>query len=158
MKIVINACFGGFHPSNRAIKAYADRKGWPCYFFQRPGWKGQNKRITDEEAFANDELFSNINAYRVASPEELPPEQDGWGGMTMEERKASNEAWTLVGFEIRDIPRDDADFVAVVESLGEAASGKCSKLKIVEIPDDTEFQIEEYDGYEHVAEKHRTWS
>ena len=30
--------------------------------------------------------------------------------------------------------------------------------KIVEIPADVEWQIQEYDGMEWVAEKHRTWS
>jgi len=30
-------------------------------------------------------------------------------------------------------------------------------LAIVEIPDDVEYTIEEYDGNEHVAEAHRTW-
>jgi len=29
--------------------------------------------------------------------------------------------------------------------------------KVVEIPDDIEFVIEEYDGIEWVAEKHRVW-
>jgi len=31
-------------------------------------------------------------------------------------------------------------------------------LKIVEIPDGTNYEIDEYDGNEHVAEVHRTWS
>jgi len=31
-------------------------------------------------------------------------------------------------------------------------------LKIVDIPDGVEWEIEEYDGMEWVAEKHRTWS
>lgn len=38
------------------------------------------------------------------------------------------------------------------------ADGKCAELKIIEIPDDIEWEIEEYDGWEHVAEKHRVWS
>ena len=33
-----------------------------------------------------------------------------------------------------------------------------SELKVVEIPDDVEYDIQEYDGNEWVAEKHRTWS
>jgi hypothetical protein len=45
----------------------------------------------------------------------------------------------------------------VVLELGEAANGRCAELKVVEIPDDVEWQIEEYDGLEWVAEKHRTW-
>jgi len=30
-------------------------------------------------------------------------------------------------------------------------------LKVVEIPDDVEWRIHDYDGAEHVYEKHRTW-
>ena len=56
-----------------------------------------------------------------------------------------------------DIERDDSDLVAVIEELGEEASGCCAKLKVVEVSDDVEWQIEEYDGNEWVAEKHRTW-
>lgn len=38
------------------------------------------------------------------------------------------------------------------------AYGDCADLKIVEIPDDVEWVIEEYDGIEYVSEVHRTWS
>ena len=60
-------------------------------------------------------------------------------------------------FSYYEIARDDGFLIEVVETLGEAASGNCSKLSVVEIPDDIEWQIMEYDGSEHVAEKHRTW-
>jgi hypothetical protein len=53
--------------------------------------------------------------------------------------------------------RSNPKLVAIVEKLGDAASGQCAKLCVVEVPDDVEWQIEERDGYEHVAEKHRTW-
>lgn len=56
-----------------------------------------------------------------------------------------------------DIERYDPDLVAVVEELGEKACGPCSRLKIVDIPDDIEWYIDEYDGREHVAEEHRRW-
>lgn len=57
----------------------------------------------------------------------------------------------------RDILRNDPALVQVVEQLGSSAAGSCAELKIVEIPDDVEWQIEEYDGLEWVAEVHRTW-
>ncbi len=56
-----------------------------------------------------------------------------------------------------DILRNDSVLVEVVETLGDKASGKYSKLKVVEIPDDvTDWRIDEYDGWEHIAEG-RTW-
>jgi len=60
-------------------------------------------------------------------------------------------------FSDRDIPRDDPVLVQVVEELGHDADGFAANLKIVEIPDDVEWHIAEYDGSEHVAENHRTW-
>ena len=61
-------------------------------------------------------------------------------------------------FYVYDVPRDDPVLVEVVEHLGEAANGCCAELKIVEIPDDVVWYVEEYDGNEWVAERHRTWS
>jgi len=60
-------------------------------------------------------------------------------------------------FEDRDIPRNDPALVEVVEKLGEAAYGFAANLKIVEIPEDVEWCVEENDGREWVSEKHRTW-
>ena len=53
--------------------------------------------------------------------------------------------------------RNDPILVQVVEELGDKASGRLSRLRVVEIPDDVEWQIDEYDGNEWVAEKHRIW-
>ena len=55
-------------------------------------------------------------------------------------------------------PRDCPDLVSAVEALGKDASGKSSELKVVEIPNDIEWYISEYDGVETVEEKHRSWS
>lgn len=57
-----------------------------------------------------------------------------------------------------DIPRDDSDLIDIVETMGlEESSGDFASLKIVEIPDDVDWYIEEYDGIEWVAERHMTW-
>lgn len=56
-----------------------------------------------------------------------------------------------------DIPRDDPDLVATVETLGEKAAGQFADLLIVEVPNDVEWTIEEYDGREWIAERHRCW-
>ena len=53
--------------------------------------------------------------------------------------------------------RNDQDLVAAVQQLGKKASGRMANLEVVEIPDGVEWEIDEYDGLESVAEKHRTW-
>jgi hypothetical protein len=55
------------------------------------------------------------------------------------------------------IPRDDEHLIAVVELMGKEANNRFSELKIVDVPDDVNWCIEEYDGREWVAERHRTW-
>ena len=57
----------------------------------------------------------------------------------------------------RDIPRDDPYLVKIVREMGEKANGEHANLKIVEIPANVEWTVEEYDGNEWIAEVHRTW-
>jgi hypothetical protein len=47
--------------------------------------------------------------------------------------------------------------IQVVEEMGGMANGSFASLKIVEIPNDVNWYIEDYDGHEWVAERHRTW-
>jgi len=46
----------------------------------------------------------------------------------------------------------------LIEYLENTPKEKHRELKIVEIPDDVDWDIEEYDGKEWVSENHRTWS
>lgn len=54
--------------------------------------------------------------------------------------------------------RTDKRLVQVVEELREEANDMCANLKVVDIPDDVEWEIEEYDGNEWVSEKHKVWN
>lgn len=54
--------------------------------------------------------------------------------------------------------RTDDALIAVVEAMGDKASVRFASLRIVEIPDDVEWEIDEHDGLETVREKHRSWS
>ena len=60
-------------------------------------------------------------------------------------------------FSSSEIPRDDPLLLQVIKELGEEANGSFADLSIVEIPNGVNWEIAEYDGTEHVAEKHRTW-
>ena len=81
----------------------------------------------------------------------------GGFGLSDEALQLYNE---LSGLSIKretEIPRHDPHLVEVVERLGEAANSGFSELKVVDIPDDVEYDICEYDGMEWIAETHRTW-
>ena len=60
-------------------------------------------------------------------------------------------------FHENELCRDDPILIEIVEKLGEEASGDHAELRIVEVPEDVNWYIEEYDGSEWVAERHRTW-
>ena len=57
-----------------------------------------------------------------------------------------------------DIPRDDLILIEVIKKLGKKANDRFSDLKIVKIPTDIEWEINEYDGAESIEEKHKSWS
>lgn len=60
-------------------------------------------------------------------------------------------------FSVNETPRDNPHLIQVIEELGNCAASKISSLKVVKIPANVEWTIQDYDGMEHVAEKHRTW-
>jgi uncharacterized protein involved in tellurium resistance len=57
----------------------------------------------------------------------------------------------------KNISRDDPVLVSLVQELGKASWGDHARLKIVRIPADVDWQIEDYDGQEWISEQHRTW-
>jgi len=61
-------------------------------------------------------------------------------------------------FRTWDIKRDDEALIKVVKKMGKKANGRCADLKIVKIPADVKWEIEEYDGSESISEEHRTWN
>lgn len=139
IKVVINACFGGFSLSNAAMKAYWARKGKTAHAVGR----GLFTTHFDEPMPSEFVLPEGVYLMPFDHPEYERYQQ--W--------------YSDHALENTRIPRDDTDLVAVVEKLGgEAAGGPCASLKIVEIPADVKWRIEEYDGNEHIAEEHRTWA
>jgi hypothetical protein len=142
MKIVINRCFGGYGLSHEAIMRYLDLRGITVYPEQSEGG-GTWKFLT----------------YWLVKPEDRLEEKEGesFYTMTMDERQDYNKRFSDETFGVEDISRDDPVLIEVIEELGDAANGDCAELAIVEIPDDVEWEISEYDGSEHVAEKHRVW-
>lgn len=128
-KVVINACFGGFGLSDEA----------------------ERRLIGCEHV-------------KLVEPVEYYGGVEGW-----QARFAKEQAKDLFGINVHDgkvvVDRHDADdardcpaLVKLVEEMGDAANGDCARLRVVEIPADVQWEIDEYDGRESIDEAHRSWS
>jgi hypothetical protein len=130
MKIVINRCYGGFGLSPKAVMRYAELKGFTLY---------------------QDDSSSLVTSFYKVPVDE-------YKNMYSEAVKSKDYSHINgLYFSERNIDRDDSVLVQVVEELGEEAWGKYAELAVVEIPDDVQWEIDEYDGMERVAERYRTW-
>lgn len=81
----------------------------------------------------------------------------GGFGLSQAAYKDMGMKWDGYGHD-SGLSRDDPRLVAAVEKLGSKANGGFADLRVVEIPDGVYYEIDEYDGNEHIAETHRTWS
>lgn len=138
--IVINDCHGGFGLSAMAIERYHD-------IMNQPVWIETNR------------MCSLVKTVWLVPPDqrvELPGSKE-WQTMTDQEKLNYNDRYNNQVWSDRDLVRDDPVLIQVVRELGTKANAPVAKLKIVEIPASVEWQIEEYDGKEWVAERHRTW-
>lgn len=138
--IVINDCHGGFGLSAMAIERYHD-------IMNQPVWIETNR------------MCSLVKTVWLVPPDqrvELPGSKE-WQTMTDQEKLHYNDRYNNQVWSDRDLVRDDPVLIQVVRELGTKANAPVAKLKIVEIPASVEWQIEEYDGKEWVAERHRTW-
>ena len=140
MKVAINKCYGGFGISNEAEIEYLKLKGLKAYFYEQVKYEYKDGRNLYKKVDPSKDTFMTITFTKDygESFEEWPKKDSGY-------------------FYSSDIPRDDPDLIKVIEKLGKKANNRFSDLKIVEIPDGTEYIIDEYDGLEHIAEKHKTW-
>jgi len=149
MEIAINDQFGGFSLSHEAVMRYAELKGMKLY----PWIDDISKKVYGDKATLDNpsvcihyttvpqERYEEINEREMKKPVRVG-------------RFAKSNA---LYFSDRDIARNDPLLLQVIRELKTKADGQCATLKIVTIPDGVDWQIEEYDGAEHIAEKHRTW-
>lgn len=140
MKVVINKCYGGFGLSMKGESRLAELQGiGPLYFYKYKTGTTLSvlEKIHSDEADPDCALTRDYG--QAVNADEVPDED-----FHREEYRYGEG-------------RDNPLLVQVVEELGEAANGRFADLAIVEIPDDVSWHIHEYNGYETVAEDHRTW-
>lgn len=137
MKVCINKKYGGFSLSGEGEDTYAKLKGIKLFRYKE----------TDEENVYVRTKDNNAENYRT-----IILTIDQGDKFIYDARK--EQGWWYSG----DIERDDKALVEMVEKLGtEKASGRFGKLVVIEIPDDIQWHIEDYDGRESIHEDHRSW-
>lgn len=135
IKIVINSCFGGFGLSDEAFEMYLNLKGIKYY------------KYPSELSF-NGEFFT-VPREKYEMLSEKWRKEDG------NYKRINEKNWYL---SYTDIKRDDPVIVKVVKKLKDKANATFAKLKIVNVPNGTDWEIDEDDGLETVEEKHKSWS
>lgn len=140
MKVVINRCFGGFSVSHEGMLRYCEIKGIKVY----------PEQCKDEWRFWTYWTVPPADRIAGVSGKEFY-------ALSFEDRIAHNKLLSEQTIDRHNIERNDPALVQAVQELGEKANGEYAELEIVEIPDGTEWTVEEYDGMEHISEVHRTW-
>lgn len=140
-KVVINKCYGGFGLSLKAQEILWKLKGYTDVCFYKQEYLNNHqfkyKKITD---LNKQDLFS------VCVKKDC-------GDIVYD----INEEYFLWSSKLYD-NREDRFLIKVIEDLGDQANGRYASLKVVKIPDDVEYEIDNYDGFETIHEIHRVWS
>ena len=139
MKVVINTCYGGFGLSDAAYEKLIEW-GVPVQKYIEAQRNPTTQLVVREPANDGEVIFDRDREDSTR----LVQAMRSLGGRYWETWLSDNRTHPLL--------------VRVVEELGEAANGQHARLKLVEIPDGVEWNIDEYDGIEHIAEEHRTWA
>lgn len=133
MKIILNKCFGGFGVSGAGLDLYAQKKGIILCPYRTI--KGVEGVLTRGNLMNYDYCFTKDLGERLCLA------QADWDAL----------------FLLDASHRQDETLIEVVEELGEKASGFYAKLKIVDIPDDLDYVIEDYDGFETLHQRVQIW-
>lgn len=153
MKIVANKCFGGFGISNLALRRLID-KGSELVeaFTPKSYYGGDNPKYRKQNEWKE--------SWERDFPSRFNKEDGDWwshGTYDMWYNEKEDKIYTMVSrYEDENI-RTHIDLVELVEDLGVKASSSLAQLEVIEIPDDVEWEIDDYDGIETIREKHRSW-
>jgi len=139
MKVVVNRCYGGFGISQGALVMLIQRGCTSVYSYPDEPPKNdksgfwamrREQRVELADGYFQDSVFGN-SVYK-----------DGM----------------VYNYSHDESARTDPTLIALIEEIGpEEVSGQLAKLKVVEIPDDIEWTIDDYDGMETIEESHRSW-
>lgn len=150
-ELLINRCFGGYTLSNEVLIELTKRKhkDFKKLYFYCKDYSNQRYVKIKDFKYKNGKL---VNSGYFLDSLYLSYHDQG-DIVKYNDFKYDKLIWS------DDWSRDDEDLIKLFKEWGsERCSGDCSKLKLVEIPNDIEYYIDDYDGLESIHEKHRSWN
>ena len=137
-KVILNKCYGGFAVSDEGYDLYARKKGITLYKYYYDFGDCAYKRL-------NEDCYSVSDIYYFTKD---------FGD---DIKSISDEDFKKYCLYLEESCREDSILIEVVEELGQQANTYYSELKVVEIPDNLDYVIDNYDGLEILHEKVREW-
>jgi len=139
--VAINGCYGGFGLSPKATQLYLKKIGKECFFYKQTGYKHNN----EEKYEQIDIVEATETGFVVVMTKDFGPTMN-----TID----NDYFWYETFYE----DRSNKELIETIKELGEKeSSGTHAEIRLVEIPADVEYTIEEYDGIESIHEVHRSW-
>lgn len=137
MKVILNKCYGGFGVSQEAYELYAKKKGIELFAYKL-------EIVSGKPIYKKTDTGSSI--FAITFTKDFGDYIDLSDGIS--------KKYCL---DLRSNHREDPVLIEVVEELGDRANSPFSKLVVVNIPDDMEYEIDEYDGVEMLHQKVEKW-
>ncbi|MBC1474941.1 hypothetical protein HB852_09955 [Listeria grandensis] len=141
MKLVVNRCYGGYVLSSKAVLRVLDLKRKTVFAYVQTNADDLER---EAENFKRIDKTFEEGAWDFISYFDRPLDLCMNGDISYDELRHIESIDT-------DFDRDDPELLQVVEELGIEASTVISKLEIIEIPDNHEYYIDDYDGVERVV-------
>ncbi len=139
-KVILNKSYGGFGVSQKGYELYAKKKGFELIVYKRNyDYESKNFYYTKLKYPTSEVLVEYFTK--------------DFGDNVL----ISNEDYENYSLHLSWGYREDATLIEVIEELGEEANSIYSKLVIVEIPDDLDYMIDDYDGIETLHQKVQEW-
>ena len=149
MEVILNKCYGGFGVSEKCYDLYAEKLGKKVFRYIDDGIQSYDcafplwpkKKVTLEEAcnsFHVDHFFKDFGD-KFESYNGHPCWDD--------------DCYIYLSRE----HRENSVLIECIKELGEDANGLYAELKVVEIPDNMEYEIDEYDGIETLHQAVPKW-
>ena len=153
MKVVVNRCYGGFGLSIKALIRLIEMKSDIIKKTTVQHYYGGSDEYKKSKALCYDPDWKEKFEENSKDKRSI----FGNGFYTFGWLGTLTDGEFIYDVDIYRLDRSNKELITVIEDMGEEVNGNYAELKVIEIPDGVEYEIDEYDGIESIHEVHRSW-